>query len=90
MKQMLLMMGVDVQNQVDICIQGKEALEQVKYMYRMKKKYHLIITDFNMPVMDRIESTRLIRQFLKEEIKLNENQFPIIIGLTGHVEERYS
>ena len=39
--------------------------------------------------MGGIESTKLIIKFLKEETKCGERDYPIIIGLTGHVEEKF-
>ena len=52
-------------------------------MYSTKNgfAYNLILTDFSMPVMDGIESTRRIREFLREF----NGQQPKIIGITGHV-----
>ena len=49
---------------MDFCISGQEAVDQVKRVYSCGLQYKLIITDFNMPVMDGIKSTTEIRQFL--------------------------
>lgn len=47
--------------------------------------YKLIFTDFSMPVMDGIESTKRITTYLKQELL----PIPVIIGLTGHVGNEY-
>ena len=49
-------------------------------------KYDIILTDFNMPVMDGIKATYKIREFLSE-INLSEEDSPIIVGITGHVHQ---
>ena len=49
-------------------------------------EYDIIFTDFSMPVMNGIESTRKIRKHYADRRK--ENQ-PIIIGITGHTLEKY-
>ena len=47
-------------------------------------RYSIIFTDFSMPVMDGIEATAKIRAYLKPK-----NEKPIIIGVTGHVQESF-
>jgi CheY-like chemotaxis protein len=47
-------------------------------------RYSIIFTDFSMPVMDGIEATTKIRAYLK-----HKNEKPIIIGVTGHVQEEF-
>jgi len=59
--------------QVDIANHGKEALEKLE-----NQKYHLILMDIQMPVMDGIETTKIIRE------KYPEPVIPII-GLTANV-----
>lgn len=61
MKQILFSMGVNVEHRVDCFINGQEALDQVKDAQSMEISYDLIFTDFSMPVMNGLESTRLIR-----------------------------
>lgn len=60
---------------VDIASNGKKAFE----MYR-QKKYDLIFMDVQMPVMDGLESTKLIREF---EQKSGSIDRALIIALTG-------
>ena len=42
-----------------------------------------------MPVMNGMEATKKIRQFLKDEYGLSREEQPAIIGVTGHVLEEY-
>ena len=67
MKAIMEKAGLDVNYQVDFCITGLEAFDLVKETYQNGMSYKLILTDFNMPVMDGIKSTKKIRQFLKEQ-----------------------
>lgn len=59
----------------DIASDGKEAYE----MYQ-QKKYDLIFMDIQMPVIDGLESTQLIRAFEKESETLHR---AIIVALSG-------
>ena len=65
MKGMLFKAGLNLEFQVDFCIDGLQALELVKQMYEQGFSYKLIFTDFNMPQMDGIKSTKLIRSYLE-------------------------
>ena len=49
--------GIDVTYQVDFCINGEEAVNIVTEAYNHDFRYKIIFTDFNMPIMDGIEST---------------------------------
>ena len=64
MRVILYSQGINVDYQVDFCIHGKEALEQVKNTYENGLGYCLILTDFSMPVCDGIEATAKIRSYL--------------------------
>ncbi len=57
MKAIMEKAGLDVNYQVDFCITGLEAFDLVKETYTNGMSYKLILTDFNMPVMDGIKST---------------------------------
>jgi len=59
----------------DIASEGKEAFE--KYQ---QKRYDLIFMDIQMPVMDGMESTQLIRAFEKDSETLHRVK---IVALTG-------
>lgn len=53
--------------------------------YQSGINYKLILTDFSMPVLDGIASTKIIRTYLTEELGKPRDQQPIIYGVTGHV-----
>ena len=82
MRAILFSQGIDVDYQVDFCISGKEALDQLILTYENGMSYVMVFTDFNMPVMSGIESTIHMREYLKE-IPIEKQ--PKIIGVTGHV-----
>ena len=52
-------------------------------------RYKIILTDFKMPVMDGIDATKHIRQILTDSYKLNREDQPKILGVTGHVLNSY-
>jgi CheY-like chemotaxis protein len=70
----LLIFG-QMQLKCDIASDGKEAFEMVQ-----QKEYDLIFMDMQMPVMDGLESTKLIRAFEKDSETLHQS---IIVALTG-------
>ena len=88
MKSMLFRNGIDVENQVDFCINGLEGVNQIKEAYKIGVQYQVIFTDFNMPLLDGIEATEKIREFLHEKGVVREMQ-PIVVGITGHVLDQY-
>ena len=57
MKAMLKRAGIDTKYQVDFCITGQEALNQIHASTSLGFSYGLIFTDISMPVMDGIQST---------------------------------
>ena len=61
MKGLLFKAGINLEFQVDFCISGIQALELIKKMYSQGMKYKIIMTDFNMPGMNGIKETFLIR-----------------------------
>ena len=81
MKAMLFRAGIDTEYQVDFCITGQEAFDQLIASTNLGLSYKVIFTDFNMPVMDGIQATKKMRAYLTEKGK----EQPGIIGVTGHV-----
>jgi PAS domain S-box-containing protein len=57
----------------DVVHNGVEAVEMI-----LKQPYDLVFMDIQMPVMDGIKATGLIRQLLPE------NKLPVIVALTAH------
>ena len=80
MKALLFNLEIDIDIQVDFCINGLEALNHIKDAYKHGLSYKVILTDFSMPIMDGIESTRQIKIHLRQY-----NEKPKIYGITGHV-----
>jgi len=60
---------------------GEEAIEKVNHMATDQVSYIMILMDFNMPVMDGIEATRL----LTEQMQKNEIETIPIIGITAYI-----
>ena len=88
MRSLLFRNGIDVENQVDFCINGLEGLNQVKEAQKIGVRYKVIFTDFNMPLLDGIEATQEIRKYLTDQ-GVERLQQPIIVGITGHVLDEY-
>ena len=74
MRSVLFSIGIDVDHQVEYCITGKEAIDQLKKTYEYGMSYKLILTDFNMPVMNGIEATLKMRKYLETELGLSRQQ----------------
>ena len=89
MKAILKMLDVDVKMVCDFCINGQEAVDQVKKAYSNGIKYRLILTDFSMPVLDGIQATQKIRSFF-ESLDIKREDQPRICGVTGHVQTSFS
>jgi CheY-like chemotaxis protein len=89
MQVILESIGINCHNQVDFCINGLEAVNQVKKVYECGLQYQIILTDFNMPIMDGIIETANIRNYLETEIGLPRKDQPMIVGITGHVHEQF-
>ena len=84
MRAILFKLGLDIENEVDFCMNGEEAFNLVKFAFENSIRYKLIFTDFNMPIMNGLEATTKIRDFL--EIS---GQQPIIVGVTGYASSKY-
>jgi CheY-like chemotaxis protein len=76
-------------NKVEFCITGLEAVNKIKEGYRNGETYRLILTDFMMPIMNGIEATRNIREFLHREKRIDAKEQPRIIGVTAHCIDKY-
>jgi len=74
-QRLMKLMLSQLKLKVDIASDGKEAFE----MYQ-QKAYDLIFMDIQMPVLDGLESTKLIREFEQASGSL---QRALIIALTG-------
>jgi len=63
-KALLVSHGIDTYHHVDFCIDGQEALDTFIKSYEHGIRYKMILTDFKMPLMDGIEVTKRINQYL--------------------------
>jgi len=68
--------------QFDIASNGKEVIELVR-----KKKYHIILMDIHMPIIDGLEATRQIREFEKES-NISLPNFIVALSATELLENR--
>ena len=89
MREMFKMAGVDVDNTCDFFYNSQHALEFIKTSYEHGFMYKFIFTDFSMPLLDGIQLTRKVRKFLTFKMQLPQEQQPIIIGVTGHVDDHF-
>ena len=51
--------------------------------------YGIIFTDFSMPVLNGIDATKQIRDYLKTKQKIDRDLQPIIVGISGHVQKEF-
>jgi CheY-like chemotaxis protein len=63
MQAILFSLGFNTKYQIDYCITGQEALDQVILSTINGFAYSAILTDISMPVMDGIEATENIRKY---------------------------
>ena len=76
-----------VEQRVDTATNGQIALDMVKKDVQENKlsKYDLILMDQNMPVLNGCSATKSIREYLYHSL----NPQPIIVGVSGQVEDEY-
>ena len=89
MRAMFENYGFNSEFGIDFCINGKEAVEKVVEAYEHGMSYGIIFTDFSMPILNGIDATIEIRDYLLKVQKLQIGLQPIIIGITGHVQESF-
>ena len=90
MKAMLTMVGIDTDNQVDFCIHGQEAVDKYIQCHNLGLQYGIIFMDFSMPVMDGIDATNKIQEYIQTASNADDSfKGPKIFGVTGHVLARY-
>ena len=77
--------GFNSDFEIDYCINGQECADKVIDAYEHGMSYGLIFTDFSMPVLNGIDATLQIRNYLDTKKKVLRMMQPIIIGITGHV-----
>ena len=65
MKALLDSCGFNSDYEIDFCINGQECLDKVIQAYEHGMSYGIIFTDFSMPVLNGIDATLLIRNYLK-------------------------
>ena len=61
MKSIFAGARVDVENNVDFCINGQEAVNHIKDSSNAGITFSIIFTDFSMPVMNGIDACKAIR-----------------------------
>ena len=66
MKAIIKQAGFDVNNKVDECITGQEAVNLLEKSLEHGITYSIIFIDFNMPMMDGLEATSRMRKLMLE------------------------
>ena len=71
----------NIGSQADEALNGKEAIDKIDRRVRKNccKKYDLVLMDINMPIMDGIKASTIIR----EKIELKEFPQTIIVAMTA-------
>ena len=64
-------------------------MNKVIEAYENGMTYAIIFTDFSMPVLNGIDATSKIRNYLTNQLKIDRDSQPIIIGITGHVQSSF-
>lgn len=83
MRAILFKLGLDIDKEVDFCMNGEEASNLVEFAKGLNIHYKLIFTDFNMPIMNGLEATAKIREIVEDQHQ------PIIVGVTGYASSKY-
>jgi len=74
------------QLEFETAINGEKAIYAVKNLFETQKRtYNLILMDYNMPVFNGIQATKIIRKFLKRFAPHLPK--PHICCLTSYVDE---
>ena len=64
--------GFNSDFEIDYCINGQECADKVIDAYEHGMSYGLIFTDFSMPVLNGIDATLQIRNYLDKKKKFCE------------------
>ena len=84
MRNNLLFLKIDVDYQVNFCMNGQEALNLIKMANDAGIFYKVIFSDFNMPVMDGLETVVKVREMFRD------SPFkPNYVGITGYATSKY-
>jgi CheY-like chemotaxis protein len=83
MRAIMFKLGLDIENKLDYCMNGAEACELAEFALKHHLSYKIIFTDFNMPVMNGIETAARMREIFE-----NHEQ-PVIVGVTGYASSKY-
>ncbi|MCF8369226.1 MAG: response regulator [Bacteroidales bacterium] len=89
-KKILLVEDNPLNQHLTVCILGRQGIKadiaengKIGYELFMKNKYEIVLMDIQMPVMDGIEATRLIREFEST----NDGKRSTIIAVTAFAHE---